>query len=107
MLRIKAENPHESDCFVMNAMNVKAILWTAPRNKTLKMTEKMISPKICNETMRNGFSSKRIKVTSKNTTTKPISIKAQNKTFEVSKKRMSPKINNLSINNDGLDQPEN
>jgi hypothetical protein len=28
MLRIKAENPHESDCFVMNAMNVKAILWT-------------------------------------------------------------------------------
>ncbi len=29
MLRINAENPHESDCFVMNAMNVEAILWTA------------------------------------------------------------------------------
>jgi hypothetical protein len=29
MLRIKAENFNESDCFVMNAMNVKAILWTA------------------------------------------------------------------------------
>jgi hypothetical protein len=35
MLRIKAENPHESDCFVMNAMNVKAILRTASAVKNV------------------------------------------------------------------------